>query len=184
MRLYKYLPKKYLDAFFRRGSLKIGTLYEYRNTEQYGLVIGDQDEGVHRTALTLTSGDKVDLRHNTPEADFFRKAMGKPIQQTANIKIVALDDCNYTLNVQSQSPDLYIYCMSSRFDKEVMRQFDCDSCMEIIDPNAFLAAISHRIRHKACFDGFAAIRYMSRDTDYKNPHQDRKSTRLNSSHRL
>lgn len=170
MRLYKYLPKKYLDAFFRRGSLKIGTLYEYRNTEQYGLVIGDQDEGVHRTSLTLTKGDKIDLGSNTLEADFFRNALAKPIEQTSNIKIVALDS-GYTLKVQSQSPDLYIYCMSSRYDKEVMRQFGCDSCIEIIDPMAFLATISHRIRHKARFDGFAPICYMSRDTHYKNPHR-------------
>ena len=45
MPLYKYIPKRYLDAFLNQGSLKIGTLYEYRQVEAYGNVIGDKTKG-------------------------------------------------------------------------------------------------------------------------------------------
>ncbi len=56
MPLYKYLPRRYLDAFLNRGSLKIGTLYEYRQVEAYGHVIGDKNEGLHKTELFLPGG--------------------------------------------------------------------------------------------------------------------------------
>ena len=54
--LYKYLPKSYLEAFLTRGSLKIGTLNDYRKTEAYGDVIEDKDEGLHKPELFLPGG--------------------------------------------------------------------------------------------------------------------------------
>ncbi|MBQ0714438.1 MAG: hypothetical protein KBT56_04645, partial [Paraperlucidibaca sp.] len=81
MRLFKYLPKEYLKAFFRTGSLKLGTLYEYRKVEVYGTVIGDQDEGLHKTELFLPGGGEIELASASPEADFFRKHVLRPDQQ-------------------------------------------------------------------------------------------------------
>lgn len=168
MHLFKYMKKTFLDAFFRHGRLKIGTLYEYRKVEQYGEVIGDKNEGLHKTELSLVGGGEIDLASDTPEANFFKKHVLRPDQQDTKVKIVLEEGAR--LIAHSHSPDLYIYCMSSEYNPDVMRQFGCEVCMEIIDPEAFFRAISHRIRHQGRFDGYGAVQYMSKDTHYTRPH--------------
>jgi hypothetical protein len=163
------MKKENLDAFFRRGSMKIGTLHEYRQVEQYGKVIGDQHEGLHITEFSLSGGGEVDLSKNTPEADFFRKHVMRPDQQNSNVKLVFQDGAR--IMVHSSSVDLYIYCMTSEFNHKVMSLFKCDACMEITNPTAFFHAISRKIRHQGKLDGWVAIQYASKETHYTKPHQ-------------
>lgn len=162
MRLFKYLPKEYLKAFFRTGSLKLGTLYEYRKVEVYGTVIGDQDEGLHKTELFLPGGGEIELASASPEADFFRKHVLRPDQQDSNVKIVLEDGAR--LIAHSNSQDLYVYCMTSEFDEGVMRQFGCDACMEILRPRDFFRAISKRIGGGNRLEGVVPIQYGSKST--------------------
>lgn len=168
MRLFKYLPKKFLDAFFRSGSLKLGTLYEYRKVEQYGKVIGDKDEGLHRTELFLPGGGEIDLASCSPEADFFRRHVLRPNQCESKIKIIIPDGAR--LIAESNSPDLYIYCMTSEFNEDVMRQFNCDACMEILRPKDFLRAISKKVGSSIRYDGYVPVEYGSKSTHYSQPH--------------
>lgn len=170
MKLYKYLQRQFLEEFFHRGSLKIGTLSEYRNVEAFGPVIGDRDEGTSSTELGFKRGDEVALGGSSPEARFLRNILQTTPQQCSNMKIVSLVD-GYNFVSQENSPELYIYCMTEAFDLEVMHQFGCDSCLEITNPASFLSAISHRIRHKARLDGLHPIQYMSRKTTFTSPHQ-------------
>lgn len=53
MRLYKYVPRKFSEAFLRKGAIKIGTLYEYRQAEKYNAAVADLDEGAYHTELEL-----------------------------------------------------------------------------------------------------------------------------------
>lgn len=170
MKLYKYIQKQYLEDFFHRGSLKIGTLYEYRNVEALGPVIGDCDEGTRSTELDLKKGNEIALGGNSQEARFLRSALQTTPQQCSNMKIVSRVD-GYTVASQENSPELYIYCMTEKFDPKVMKQFGCDCCIEITNPALFLSAIAHRIRHKAEFDGLYPINYMSRKASFISPHQ-------------
>ena len=71
--LYKYLKKAHLEEFFENGTVKIGTLYEYRDVESHGSVVGDRDEGLQTTELSLPGGGEIDLASPSPEADFLRK---------------------------------------------------------------------------------------------------------------
>ena len=43
--LYKYLPLKYAEDLVIKGIIKLGTLYEYQDTNLHGNEIGDQEEG-------------------------------------------------------------------------------------------------------------------------------------------
>ncbi|MBI3366843.1 hypothetical protein HY041_04425, partial [Candidatus Roizmanbacteria bacterium] len=43
--LFKYLKKEFSDKLFYDGELLIGTLYDFRNTEQHGHARGDKGEG-------------------------------------------------------------------------------------------------------------------------------------------
>jgi len=169
MSLFKYMPRKYLDAFFNKGRLKIGTLHEYRKVEHYGGVIGDQREGLHITEFSLTGGGKVDLSQKSPETDFLKKHLLQPDQQDISIEMIFEDGAR--IMSHSESPDLYIYCTTSEFNPEVMTQFDCDACMEIVNPNAFFQSISRKIRHQGRLDGWGPIHYKNKETHYTAPHQ-------------
>lgn len=166
--LFKYLPKRYLDAFLTCGSLKIGTLYEYRRTEAYGEVIGDKDEGLHKTELFLPGGGEIDLASNSPEAEYFRKYVLRPDQQDSKVKIILEDGAR--LVAHSNSQDLYIYCVTSEYSSSVMKEFGCDACLEIVRPTEFFQAISRKIRHKAKFNGLGEIEYMDKTAHYTQPH--------------
>ena len=166
---FKCLPKKHLEAFLLRGSLKIGTLYEYRKIEKYGGAVGDKNEGLHKTELFLPGGGQIDLASTTPEAEFFRKHVLRPDQTDSKVKIVLEDGAS--LMAHSNSQDLYIYCMTSTFDEAAMKIFGCDTCLEIIRPDEFFAAISRRMRHKGKFEGVVPIQYMDKTTHYLKPHR-------------
>ena len=164
------MQNKYLDSFLRRGSIKIGTLYEYRKVEKYGSVIGDENEGLHKTELSLPGGGEIDLGKLSPEAEYFRKHVLRPDQQhIKNVKIVLEDEAK--LISYSHSPDLYIYCMSSEYDEQVMKEFGCNVCVEITDVAAFLKAVSKKIRHMAKFNGLWKIQYKNKHTHYLKPHR-------------
>jgi hypothetical protein len=167
--LYKYLPKRYLKAFLDRGSLKIGTLYEYRQTDAYGEDIGDKDEGLHKTELCLPGGGEIELGSNTPEAEFFRKHVLRTDQQSSKVKIILKDEARVV--VQSHSQDLYIYCMTAEYSASVMKKGGYDACLEIVRPSEFFQTISRKIRHKAEFNGLCAIKYMDKTTHYTRPHE-------------
>lgn len=167
--LYKYVKREHLEAFFRSGSLKIGTLYEYRNEEELGKVIGDGEEGSYVTELLSPHGREVDLACRSPEANYFRQHILRPDQWDSKVKIVMEAGANLIAN--TNSPNYYIYCVSSVFDEQAMHQFGCDSCIEITNPEKFFKAISKVIRHKGGFDGVHRITYGLKKTDYLNPHQ-------------
>ncbi len=164
MALFKYIKKEHLDAFFSKGSLKIGSLYEYRKVEQYGDVVGDIKEGINETVFERPETYEIDLSDQSPESNFFRerfdiKGPGIKILMPAGSKIISRD----------HSPDFYIYCVTTEFSIDAMNAFGCDSCIEIINPELFLHSISKKIRHKASFEGGAPVTYCNKVTNYSSP---------------
>jgi len=167
--LYKYIKKEHLDLFYKNGSLKIGTLHEYRNEEDLGTVIGDNHEGLHITELNSPKGREIDLAGNTPEAEYFRKHVLRSDQQDSKVKIIMEAGAN--LVAHTNSPNYYIYCVTSEFDKSVMKEFGCNRCIEIFNPEKYFKEISRVIRHKAEYEGYFDIVYGSKKTDHLNPHK-------------
>lgn len=168
MALYKYLKKEHLDSFLTNGSIKIGSLYEYREVEKYGSVIGDNSEGTYQTELSKAGTYEIDLGRASPESNFFRQHILRNDQQDSSIKIVMEDGAK--IIASTHSPNLYIYCVTSKYDPDVMREFGCDSCLEINRPDIFFKAISKKIRHKAEFESVVNIIYGSKNTHYMQPH--------------
>lgn len=169
MRIYKYLPKRFAEPFARQGAIKIGTLYEYRDTERYNAAVADQDEGASHTKLELQGGGEVDLSKQSPEADFFRKYILTPEQQHVGLRMVLGDGAR--LIVSSNSEDLYVFCASTVFSLTTMAEFESDACIEISNALSFVKALSHTIRHKARLLACAEVKYLARTTDYTAPHQ-------------
>jgi hypothetical protein len=165
--LYKYMRKQHLEAFLQRGSLKIGTLHEYRRVEDYGKVIGDDEEGIRFTTFNIPGGGTVDLMGNAPEALYLRSSL--PIPSGVPLPTLTFD-AGAEFLIREAVPDVFIYCTTSKFDLKVMEEFGYDACLEIVRPDAFFRAISRKIRHKGTFLGNAPVHYRNRVTHYTRPH--------------
>ena len=168
MSLFKYLPKKYLDAFMEKGSLRIGTLHEYRQQEKYGPAVGDPREGFQFTAMDLPGGGEIDFSQRSKETDFFRSIFRIP--ESPGRHLTVRMESGATFRARSESVEMYIYCVSSEYSELVMREFDCDSCLEIVAPDNFFVAISERVREHATFNSLGSVRYVDRKTRYTTPH--------------
>lgn len=51
--LYKYLKKEHAHSLLSKGIIRLGTLYEYRNIEKHGSVIGDDTEGKKSASMPI-----------------------------------------------------------------------------------------------------------------------------------
>ena len=141
--LFKYLKSKDANDFFRQGIIRIGTLYDYRKTERHGTVIGDHQEGLileqeHYQNLTMQSNEDV--------PPFIR---GRITVETGGMFQVM----NSTMGLSHQSPNFYIYCVTTKFDPKVMKEFGYDTCFEIIDTTQFINGLNRCMRHKGTFIG-------------------------------
>jgi hypothetical protein len=206
--LYKYLKKAHLEDFLQFGTIRMGTLYEYRDIESHGKVIGDSEEGVQTTELSLPGDEEIDLASSSSEADFLRKPgitipsvieisdgsildLTKPSPEAeaynrmfkqlsaqpvdwGKIKVVL--DKDSRIIQHTNSPDLYIYCLSGEYSESVMNEFGYDSCIEIVRPREFLKAISRCFYHEGRYQGLVQIRYANRSTHYLSPHKSHPAT--------
>lgn len=169
MPLYKYMMKQHLEGFLKRGTLRIGTLYEYRKVENYGPVIGDDAEGTQQTLFEMPEGGRVDLSSDTQEAIYLRQILPGVNNQKVPLQV------NFQPGSQiifgGEAPELYIYCTAATFDAEVMEKFGYDACLEITIPSKFFGVISRTLRHKCDFADLGPIEYTEKRTDWTSPHQ-------------
>jgi hypothetical protein len=63
-RLYKFLEAKHANALCTQGSIRVGTLYEYRRQEQYshGVLDREQDKLTHREYITSARVDQLTVQ--------------------------------------------------------------------------------------------------------------------------
>lgn len=143
MHLYKYIESKYLEGFIKHGTLRMGTLYDFRKTEAYNQAIGDANEG--------KSSQSHYFSHNAP-----LQHSGQELRQWANQIVKTPENSNdfifegFNLELGRNSQDFYIFCTSMVFDRNVMQNdFKCDCCIEILDPYAFILKIKKAVRDRA-----------------------------------
>ena len=168
MPLYKYMMKHHLRSFLARGSLRIGTLHEYRSIESYGSVIGDDEEGTHYTSFQIPQGGTVNLMDDTLEAVYLRKLLLRENNRKIDLEIDLAPGAVFIEH--GKSPDLNIYCATSRYDPIVMKRFGYDACLKIEDPIRFFREISKVIRHHGTFQWQGPIVYANKSTQWNRPH--------------
>jgi len=134
---YKYMQKKYALEFLRTGSLRIGTLFDFKNTEKHNEAIGDITEGLHTQFIEKYNTNSQELTQE--ELDFLRPAI-----KFDNTKC-QLD--SFRLIKDIQVPDAYVFCISQEYSKKIMDSFECDVCIEISNLKQFLSQIDRKLRH-------------------------------------
>jgi hypothetical protein len=149
--LYKYMKKKHAKLLLEQGSLRVGTLYEFRNEEKHGQEIGDNKEGTKSAYMQVEN--ETWSTSNQPEfsKSFFNLGSGG-----------SLNISGITLEKPQNSPDFYIYCTTYEFDESAMRDFGYDVCIEIEQPEKFFKCISKYLKHKAKYQGSYKCKYQPR----------------------
>lgn len=133
--LYKYIRREYLHKLLSHGEIRIGTLFEYRQTETYGLVIGDDAEG------------RESFSTNRPLQDL--RTVRFAAKHNVHLTNVVSHGSGDGFRVDVESLDYYIYCVTRSFSEEAMRDFGCDACVLIRNPEEFFGCITQKL-HTDC----------------------------------
>lgn len=153
---YKFSSKKHTDSFLSLGSVRIGTLYDYRKQEHVPGV-SDPFEGlkhIHHHFVDTSSG-MTDLDLSAITQMHFVNPEG--------IRHVTLE--NTTIHQTVSAPDCFIHCTSASSSRDVMAQFEgADSCFEIHMGQNFYARLTETLNKLVSvrFVGVHSIKYRSR----------------------
>jgi len=159
--LFKYMKAEHANKLFNCGTLRIGTLYEFRNLETYGTARGDEGEGTKEIYEHIDDRTIEDSSQNNPQSDF-EKQFIKINGTVKNFKIV-----NLTFSESQDSADCYIYCMSKKFDDKLYEKFKTNVCVKINSPYKFINAISITLRgYNANFVQLSECKYGERKQQY------------------
>lgn len=137
--LYKYMKKEFASKFFHNGSLKIGTLYEYKRGEHSNAAIDDEREGSHYPVLRI--GNEGLHSHNIDPIDAFFICGQHSLPFGSGLQ-------SLTIQKEIKSDDCYIYCLTTSPNAKAMMAFNCDTCIEISNPVALFRLMTKKIRHK------------------------------------
>jgi len=86
--VYKYMRKQHALALLQSETVRIGTLYEYRDIEKYGHVIGDDMEG---TKVVYSDVNNLEVASQSDIPSFMREGIRVPQGAKARFKNVTFE---------------------------------------------------------------------------------------------
>lgn len=149
--LYKYMHMEHAKSLIENGTVRIGTLYEYRNTEKHGTTIGDDLEGTKSVYMDV----KKEWWTGKSQPEFAKSFFN--LSENSSMRLEGI-----TLEKPTNSLNYYIYCTTEEFDKDVQSDFSYDACIIIENPKKFFAVISEKLKRKALFKGIYKCQYRDR----------------------
>jgi hypothetical protein len=134
--LFKFLTKKNAKNLLEEGSVRIGTLHDYRDTKNIG-TIWDKDEGIKRLILDFGKGQVVN----------------EDMLQRLNIPFRAPNVCMGGKNTFEYDFNAYIYSTTGAFFSDTLihalEKDKKDACVLIKDYSLFFERISRSESMKA-----------------------------------
>ena len=159
--LYKFIEQKYLRGFFETGSLRLGTVYTFKDIVEYGIHRGDDEEGQHHVVrrnegvVTL----RRDVYHSILSEIFGMEEDGESWVRGG------------TFIVPRESPDYFIFCTSAFYTEALFglwnKREKLDACYEIFDPQGFIRAISRGIASSTYFAFASDVVYTDKEIDFQ-----------------
>lgn len=164
MPLYKFIEKQYLDSFFSAGSLRLGTIYSYKDTVEHGESRGDKNEGVHHIKREVDKPVIHSKDNCQPIISEFFDIRGNGSISVEGISFV----------VQRKSKDAFIFCTSHTYTESLFRLWNekegLDSCYEITNENAFIESVSRKITSSANYSLSKPVVYIKQEIDWRSSH--------------
>ncbi|GEM_PF-4326509 len=132
---FKYLKKCYANSLCESGMIRLGTLYEYRDTERYGNNIGDKYEG--------TGGKQWNLNGET----YGGNQLPEKVKQIGRIRVYSSLKGDGSIVFSETCPNFYIYSVCATFFDSVSDFMDpeYDSCVEILNQELFAAIVTKEL---------------------------------------
>lgn len=128
--LYKYSKSRWADLLLSDGSVRIGTIFDFRRSE-HERGIADATEGVksiYHGIEHYDSNESFGINRSAVDnlGAFVIKGGG------------SLSLSNLTLEREFKFPDAYVHCTAHSLSRDVLEQFEgANSCVEIVRPSAF-----------------------------------------------
>ena len=130
------MKSEHLEKLRMNCLIRIGTLFDYRNDEKYGMTIGDSGEG------TSEAYDYTNYDLSKPET--LPKIAHEVFKVDPNLKNSYVK--NLQVVVKRQSLNYYLYCTSLKLDRKLLHEFKCDCIVRINDPLQFFHLINIELR--------------------------------------
>ncbi len=157
---YKYMSRRFAQGLIQQGSVRIGTLHEYRNDERYGPAIGDPDEGMK--AIWSTDNMYADIPESIP--DFTKDVV------SLTGKGSSMTNCEVVLKLHS--PNVFVFSISSKLSKSILDRFPgYDTVVKISNTKQFVRALTNALGASSLIEPKALLAdciYMPRSTYYKS----------------
>ena len=172
MRLFKFLERRWLNAFFDAGSLRLGTIYGYHDLKIHGAARGDAQDGRMDVERGFDEkGETFDLRKNNPiVSEMFKIDPAKQSDAVATPITLA----NLSLITSRQIENAYTFCSATRFTEEVFlrwhREEEIDACYVITAPDHFLHSITQVIEDEIRLVVHQRIEYTDKTVPFDSPH--------------
>lgn len=152
---YKFLEPHYADVMVAEGTVRIGTLADYRRSELYGEEIGDRDEGRATFAMNI-------LAPAIWTVDTIPEIAKSKIRLGPNDIVFAE---NNTFNILDEA-DVWIYSMSGSYSEEMQARSGYSACVQIDRSPFFDAMCAVMGPLAAASPGIGECLYIGRDLDY------------------
>lgn len=163
MSLYKFVEREFLDSFFTTGCLRLGSLYDFKDTIEHGDSRGDKSEGEHNLIRGIDGTIAITKDKYEPIISEVFRMEGEGESYLSNLSIV----------VPRRSPDGFVFCTSKLFTEELFWRWHSenkvDACYEITNPIMFFSAINKAITSSAFFFGNANVTYAEDPIPYNSP---------------
>jgi hypothetical protein len=143
--LYKYLEEKYAVKMLQEGNIRIGSLYEYRT--HWNDQIRDEEEG------KVSSNQYVphySPRSGEPVPEMAKEAINLPDYSKLNLKNVYFEKAQELSNGN-------IYCTTLEASEAVMKEFNSEACIEIINITKFNNIILKKLMKEGLSNGNAVL---------------------------
>lgn len=144
--LYKFTEKEWMRALFEKGSIRLGTVFDFKKVEQYGLAVGDPHDGTLPIQQIVRSADGMAELENPWSQQFIK------LSECTNGTI----DAKFTQ--YRSTPNAWLFSTSARYSDDLFVRWNqekrYDACYEIVDQVGFARAINEAILAKvgsSCF---------------------------------
>ena len=150
MELFKYCRSEHQVQMLNFGSVRVGTLEDYRRTDKYGELVSDEFEGSKRLDGTIPNVKSVNMKDYPGLKGIAHIAPG------SSGKVVIT---NFRLSVSN----LLVFSASEHYSSVTHDRWKSeegyDSCYQILSPQLFFQAISEALGANYTFLGYGRVHY-------------------------
>lgn len=162
--LYKYMSKKRSDEFLQTGSIRVGTVHDFRSAD-HKPGVSDQHEGFAYSEIKSDTPRKFSEMTDVEQANL---GLGTiiPWSLLGDLSQGGIS-AGFDGAFIRESPDFYVLCFAMAPDRDAMKKLGCDTCLQISQPELFinritrsLKGIASMVRHQGKVD------YSGKETSY------------------